>query len=48
MNKENNKGMYDNTLILKSVIDTNYNIIPITVAHIIQLPNNKSILYLDD
>lgn len=40
----NNQGIliYDNTIVLKSVIDTGYNIIPIAVAHITQLEENKN------
>lgn len=34
--------VYDNTIVLKSVVDTGYNIIPIAVAHITQLEENKN------
>lgn len=36
-----------NPVILKSVVDLGYNIIPIAVAHIIQLQDNKSIQNLN-
>lgn len=39
--------IYDNTVVIKSIIDTGYNIVPIAVAHITQLQDNKSIQNLN-